>query len=190
MSDRHTNRGGRNKRELAGMGFGNLLVIEDTGKRKSRRPIWRCECVCGAVVEILGKYLINGDTKSCGCYAKGNAHNRDAVGEITKSIWTPIERQATRRGIPFQLTREEAWKLFELQDRKCALTGYPIKFSVNIRDQRDHQTASLDRVDNTKGYCIDNVQWVHKKINIMKNIMSNAELVTWSKRILEWASKG
>lgn len=29
-------------------------------------------------------------------------------------------------------------------------------------------TASLDRIDNTKGYLEDNVQFVHKDINRMK----------------------
>ena len=30
------------------------------------------------------------------------------------------------------------------------------------------QTASVDRVDNTKGYVTTNIQWVHKDINYMK----------------------
>ena len=30
------------------------------------------------------------------------------------------------------------------------------------------QTASLDRIDSTKGYSKDNIQWVHKDINCMK----------------------
>ena len=30
------------------------------------------------------------------------------------------------------------------------------------------QTASIDRIDSTKGYYIDNIQWVHKDVNRMK----------------------
>ena len=29
--------------------------------------------------------------------------------------------------------------------------------------------ASLDRIDNTKGYEIGNIQWVHKDVNWMKH---------------------
>jgi hypothetical protein len=31
------------------------------------------------------------------------------------------------------------------------------------------QTASLDRIDNNKGYTKDNIQWLHKNINLMKH---------------------
>jgi hypothetical protein len=184
MKDRHPNRKAHNFIDLAGQRFGKLVVVEDTGRRKSRRPIWKCVCDCGNRVEALGKYLLCGDTKSCGCIAQGNAHNRDAVAEITKSFWTPIVKQAIRRGIPFEITREDAWTVYRKQNGCCALSGVPIEFSTNIRDQRGTQTASLDRVDNMRGYCIDNVQWVHKKLNIMKNVMSNAELLEWCRLIV------
>ena len=32
--------------------------------------------------------------------------------------------------------------------------------------------ASLDRIDSSKGYVKDNIQWVHKDVQIMKNKFS------------------
>lgn len=189
MKNRHKNRIAHNYVDLSNKRFGKLIVISDTGRRKSKRPIWLCACDCGSTIEVLGKYLTNGDTKSCGCISKGNAHNRDAIGEITKSYWTPIEKQAIRRGIPFEITREEAWDLFLIQNRKCAITGVELKFSNNIRDQRGTHTTSLDRIDSSKGYTIDNIQWVHKKINIMKNAMRTNEFVDWCKLVVSHAQK-
>ena len=29
-------------------------------------------------------------------------------------------------------------------------------------------TASLDRIDSTRGYTVDNIQWIHKDLNRMK----------------------
>jgi hypothetical protein len=101
-------------------------------------------------------------------------------------LWAPISNQAARRGIPFEVTREDAWELFIRQDRKCALSGIPIEFAINLRDSRDQQTASLDRIDNSMGYRIDNLQWVHKKLNIMKNVMGNAEFIEWCKMVQSW----
>lgn len=137
---------------------------------------------------MLGKYLHSGDTKSCGCFAVGNAHNRDSVGNITKSLWTPIVNQARRRAIPFEITREEAWLLYLEQGGLCALSGVPLRFSVNMRDQREDQTASLDRIDSAKGYVSGNVQWVHKKVNILKNVMGNEKLFEWTSKITQWLS--
>lgn len=184
--DRHKNRVAKNRKNLIGKKFGKLTVIEDTGKRKSRRPIYKCLCDCGNYCEILGKYLLSGDTKSCGCFNKGNAHNRDAVGEITKSFWTPILKQAVRRGIPFQITREYCWNLYLKQNRKCNLTGVSIEFSTNIRDERGKQTCSLDRIDSSKGYVEGNVQWVHKIINIMKNSLTQEDFIEWCGLVQDW----
>jgi hypothetical protein len=171
------NRGGHNYIDLMGHRFGKLAVLSDTGPRKTRRPIWLCRCDCGIEIEVLGKYLRNGDTRSCGCYSTGNAHNRDAAGDITLSFWTPRVKQVIRRGIPFEITRQQGWKLCLAKGGRCALTGVEIKFSPNIRDTRGAQTASLDRKDSRFGYTIGNIQWIRKKINIMKNMMNDTEFI-------------
>jgi len=62
--------------------------------------------------------------------------------------------------------------LFIKQNKKCALTGLDIKFGVRndkITGTYEETTASLDRIDSSKGYVKGNIQWVHKDINIMKN---------------------
>jgi hypothetical protein len=65
-------------------------------------------------------------------------------------------------------------------------SGTPIDFALSLRDSRDHQTASLDRIDNSIGYRINNLQWVHKKLNIMKNVMGNPEFIEWCKMVQHW----
>jgi len=39
------------------------------------------------------------------------------------------------------------------------------------------QTASLDRIDSSKGYIEGNVQWVHRKINMMKQSYTQEEFI-------------
>lgn len=55
------------------------------------------------------------------------------------------------------------------QRGRCAYTNAPIKFTDN--------TASLDRIDNDKGYIEGNVQWVHKDVNMMKRHYSDEYFV-------------
>ena len=43
--------------------------------------------------------------------------------------------------------------------------------------------GSLDRIDSLKGYAIDNVQWVHKDINKMKNIHSQPAFINICKLV-------
>ena len=39
---------------------------------------------------------------------------------------------------------------------------------------------SLDRIDSSKGYTKDNIQWIHKDINKMKQTFTNSELINWA----------
>lgn len=183
MKDRHVKRHSHNRVELTGMIFGNLTVLEDTGKRKSRRPIWLCQCICGTKVEILSKYLLCGDTKSCGCITIGNAHNRTGYKSISGSYFHSIKSNAKIRGIPFEVTPELLFNQLEKQNYKCCISGVDIKCVLNFRDNYLQQTASLDRIDNSIGYVEGNIQWVHKTINIMRNKLSVEEFVSWCKII-------
>ena len=46
-------------------------------------------------------------------------------------------------------------------------------------------TQSLDRIDSTKGYTIDNVQWVHKYINLMKHQLTQQQFIDFCKKVVE-----
>ena len=82
------------------------------------------------------------------------------------------------------ITIQEAWDLFLEQDRKCALTGLDIVFGP--RDKGGN-TASLDRIDSTKGYIKGNVQWVHKDINRMKFDLNQERFIELCKKVTEYA---
>src|SRR5581483_7706753 len=81
--------------------------------------------------------------------------------EIHGSYWNKIEKEAIKRGLEFRLSLKEAWDLFIRQNRLCAISLDYLTFS-------NPKTASLDRIDSSKGYSLHNVQWVHKTLNIMK----------------------
>ena len=69
-------------------------------------------------------------------------------------------------------------ELFLKQNRKCALTGQSIFFAKTTREHDSKQTtASLDRIDSNNGYIEGNVQWVHKKLNMMKQAMPDQEFI-------------
>ena len=55
-------------KDITNIRFGNLVAIQNTGKRdKGRNLIWLCQCDCGNVCEVSGNNLRTGHTKSCGC---------------------------------------------------------------------------------------------------------------------------
>jgi len=93
---------------------------------------------------------------------------------------------AKKRNITFnpELTREFLNKLFAEQNKRCAISGMPIKFADTGKlSQKGEDTASLDRIDSNKPYEIGNVHWVHKVVNIMKGRLPLEEFVRWCKQI-------
>ena len=67
-------------KDLTGMRFGRLTVIEKTEERRSHRVIWLCKCDCGNEVKVMSSNLITGHTKSCGC-ANVIMHRIDLTGQ-------------------------------------------------------------------------------------------------------------
>lgn len=48
------------------------------------------------------------------------------------------------------------------------------------------QTASLDRIDSTKGYIKDNIQWIHKDIQRLKLNFSQTKLIELCQLIIDY----
>lgn len=86
---------------------------------------------------------------------------------------------ARKRDIEITITIEDAWNKFLEQEGKCALTGIDINLNRDCSRNWDDHTASLDRIDNTKGYIKDNVQWLHKVVNKLKNTLTEEEFIKW-----------
>ncbi len=177
-------------KNIAGKKFGQLLVLKDSGKRaKSGRVLWLCKCDCGNTAEINSKYLLSEDTQSCGCLKPTLLHkNTDKVGEISKSFWSRIKRGAKQRNLEFKITREYAWSIFLKQQRKCSLTEMDIHLPKyhgkrSLPNRGRNHTASLDRIDNSKGYIIGNVRWLHKDVNKMKNTHEEEYFINICKKI-------
>ena len=54
--------------DLLGMVFGRLTVIRKMEERRNGCVMWECQCACGNIVPVRGASLLQGNTKSCGCY--------------------------------------------------------------------------------------------------------------------------
>ncbi|NDD83557.1 hypothetical protein EBZ38_04645 [bacterium] len=153
-----------------GKRFGILTGKKVVGQDDYSHNMIECVCDCGNTIVIVCHSLTSGNTKSCGCEARkrGKDHaNYRGYENIQQSYWSSIIKGADKRNLEMSISVEYAWSLYEKQGKKCAVTGVPI-FFPQTRKTANKSTASLDRIDNTKGYIEGNVQWVHKKINQIK----------------------
>ena len=165
--------------------FGKLVVLERASNRNTRQSWWLCECDCGKKKEIRGIKLVNEITRSCGCLKRTQIpYNYLGCNDLSGKHWNSIKRHAKERNLEVNLTIEEAWNKFEKQNKKCALSGVDITLTRNNKQQ----TASLDRIDSKKDYSTDNIQWVHKDINMMKRDLNNNDFITYCKKIAEYSN--
>ncbi len=167
--------------------FGELTVLEKISKKQCK-----CLCSCGTEKIVYICNLKKGHTTSCGCFRAALAANRrwTGFGEISGHYWSLVQYGCTVRSrkIEFNITIEYTWNLFLEQDRKCALSGQNLIFAKTFKT-RTEQTASLDRIDSSKGYIEGNVQWVHKNINIMKSNFTEEDFINWCELIAKYRGK-
>ena len=179
MKDTGTHCGCMKKENLIGKRFGSAIVtrfIENRLRGKtSKRPanVWELQCDCGKIFQTYAEYLTSGQTSSCGCH-KANFHNTYHHRTLAQYLKT-IKSDAKRRKRIVTVTAEQLQSLMAKQSNQCCLSGLPISF--------DDGSASLDRIDSDKDYSLNNVQWVHRKINYMKNTLDQNEFLSLCQRI-------
>lgn len=90
-----------------------------------------------------------------------------------------FERRNRKKQIVGDITIEQVHDLWISQNKKCALSGVFIGF---YDDGKTH-TCSIDRIDSSKNYSLDNIQLVHKDVNIMKNKFDNKYFIDMCKKV-------
>jgi len=176
-----------NRIDLSGKKINFLTVIHPVKKEGNSKDVyWQCECECGNKPIIAGPLLRSKtrQIKSCGCQRNDLLSKLYWKGyeEISSTYFSSLKYGAASRDIKFNVTIEQIWELFLKQDRKCAITGIDLVFSRQLLDQ----TASLDRIDASKNYDIDNLMWVHKRINILRMQMPLEDFKKWCKLVVDY----
>lgn len=155
--------------------FNSLTYFGKFDIKGHRKYLFICDCG-NHTFQPLRKVIL-GKVTGCGC----NQSHYKGIGTLSGRYFSTIKHSAQKRKHVFNLVIDEIWCLYLEQAGKCALSGVDISLTKSHTTTR--QTASLDRKDASKGYVIDNVQWVHKDINFMKQSLSNEEFIDWCKRV-------
>ena len=177
---------GYNK-NLTGNKYGRLTVIGPADRKGSKHRYWSCLCSCGNVTPIRHNHLTGQTVRSCGCshFYTGNKHAAwKGYKSIPGTYLSVVKQSARKRNLPFEVSLRQMWNVFEHQKGKCALSGEPLVFNKILRSTDGN--ASLDRIDSSRGYTIDNIQWVHKSINVMKQDLTDAEFVAFCHKIVSF----
>lgn len=141
-------------------------------------------CDCGNTSKVTRESILKGTSTQCAsCRTRIGDRNPRWRGhkDIPHHVYSIMCKAAEVRGIAVEITIEDLQAQWEKQGGKCALTGLPIR----IGSGRTGRVASVDRIDNAKGYTKDNIQWVHKDVNLMKNKFDEDYFYEICKRVVE-----
>ena len=142
-------------------------ILELKDKPNGRQLyIFRCPRCGNIKSREVNPTILSRGIRSCGCNRHNWTGSKD--GMIYGSHFASIKNQAKKRGYEFNITIEDLAELLRKQEYKCKYTG----LSIASGNTSGGKTASLDRIDSYKGYTIDNIQWLHKDINIIKYNLS------------------
>lgn len=87
-----------------------------------------------------------------------------------KIMHLAAQSRARKKNIQYELNPEMIEICIMFQQNKCAITG--IEFNHNIDENYNCRpfAPSIDRIENSKGYVLDNIQIVCNMVNKAKNI--------------------
>jgi hypothetical protein len=159
---------------IIGQTYRDWTVISDQIYKKdsNRATYWKVRCKCGTEGLRDAAHLVKEKIASCKSCAALKL-------PFEQSYFKKIKERADKKNFEFNLTLDYLMSIFT---SKCALSSLDIQFGKHWKIMSD-QTASLDRINNTKGYIIGNVQWVHKQVNFMKGTMEQKEFIRLCKLI-------
>lgn len=142
---------------------------------------WNCRCSCGKEKEVRSNHLLSGKTNSCGCYRTEIRTRKDRPTTV-RQIYTTYKHGAARYNRVFELTEEQ---VYNLAIQNCVYCGaLPQNIAKHATNSKYNWIYNgIDRVDNSKGYTLNNVVTACRHCNIAKRTMSREEFLSWIERV-------
>lgn len=172
--------------------FHRLVVVERAGSGKFKgctHSKWRCVCDCGSEKVALATNLKRGITKSCGCLGRERSRRPDGRSLINIVMCT-YRRHAVNRGHCFELTIDQFESLLDGNCHYCGCPprrlhkGHNATYGVKTR-----KLNGVDRMDNTKGYTLENSVSCCYFCNRAKGDSKLEDFEKWLSELVEFRSK-
>ena len=171
---------------VVGDRFERLVVLEPIGMDHARKFRWLVRCDCGVEKVVRDNGLRTGNTKSCGCLNREATSARNfkyGLGALPEAqVWRDIRKRCLNPNDP---------NYHNYGGRGIGIAAEWLDdFLKFLKDvgRRPNPKATIDRIDNNRGYVPGNVRWVTMKVQ-QRNKRSNLCLTVGgeTKTAVEWS---
>lgn len=176
--------------DLTGRKFGRLRALKQVGRTSGGNGLWLCVCDCDEHNKkiIRADLLKSGKTTSCGCL----------IRELNTSRLTKyFDEDSKRIARIFYGMRNRCYNKHDPNYQNYGARGITIcdewlsdytKFVDWSKSHGYSKGLSIDRIDNSRGYCPDNCRWATQIVQ-NNNMRSNRTftLMRMTKTIADWA---
>jgi hypothetical protein len=168
--------------DLTGQRFGKLTVIEPAGVRDSHAR-WRCLCDCGLEKVVKTGMLRDKSVRSCGCLRNvpGGASHLEPGISTRNLIIRAYKDNARYSNLCWELSVEQVSALFAGNCFYCDCP--PSRTRTTLHKYGAFTYNGIDRLNNTKGYTVENTVSCCTQCNFKKHAMSYPEFYDWVMKV-------
>lgn len=143
--------------DLVGQKFWCLTVKEFVGISEKGTTLWKCQCDCGKESTVVGAFLKNGHSKSCGCLAIKNGKLANTTHGMAK---TPLHK--IWLGIKNRCYNKNTISYKDYGGRGIKICERWLEFKYFHWDMHSEYKIGLtiERKDVNKDYCKENCIWI------------------------------
>ena len=179
----------RNKLSLSQDKYTRLFILKEYPQDKGeRKKVW-CLCDCGRLISVINKSLITGNTKSCGCYAIEQLKKG-----VTKHGKYLSPEHLAWKGIIQRCTNPKSKSYKNYGGRGIGVYKEWRENFINFYNYigpKPYSAATVERIDNNKGYEPGNCRWATRKEQ-GNNTRKNIPLITFNektKSLADWSKE-